>query len=281
MLVMILAGTTFSAMALAAEPQTQENAEAKKDCPIHISPFSEIGTNALAIFSGSNGLIHLSAIGGTFLIVESGLDTGVHNFFVRNTFFDHLSGFGVSSGFFMPVALGGGLFCSGFLGKSSGLLAAGSAVLQSSLFALCYTDALKALTGRVPPEPVIYADNSASSNFRFGFLRGGVFWGWPSGHMMVNTAAVTSLLYFYKDKTLLNIAGCAYLGYLFLSVAAHHQNSMHWFSEEVAGTMMGFAIGSTVGRNFRRLHEKKKQRAVEWNFQVNPQLFAINVSIKL
>jgi hypothetical protein len=161
------------------------------------------------------------------------------------------------------------------------LLAAGSAVLQSSLFALCYTDSLKALTGRVPPEPVLYDDNAASKRFRFGFLRGGVFWGWPSGHMMVNTAAVTSLLYFYKDKTLLNIAGCAYLGYLFLSVAAHHQNSMHWFSEEVAGVMMGVAIGSTVGKNFRRLRERKREKAAAWDIQVGPQLFALNLNIRL
>lgn len=105
MLAILLAAVIFSAMARADEPQKQDGDE-EKDRPVHISPFSEIGTNALAVFSGSNGLIHLAAVGGTFVIVQSGLDTGVHNFFARNTFFDRLSRFGVSGGVIVPVALG-------------------------------------------------------------------------------------------------------------------------------------------------------------------------------
>lgn len=62
-----------------------------------LAPWSGLGQNALAVFSGSNALLHLSALGGTVLIIGSGLDTQVHNFFVRNTFFENPSHLAVSS----------------------------------------------------------------------------------------------------------------------------------------------------------------------------------------
>jgi membrane-associated phospholipid phosphatase len=237
------------------------------------------------MFSGSRALFPLSAVAGTFLIIKSGLDTQVHNFFARNTFFESYSHQAIGFGAIVPVLLGGGLLGSGLAGGSSRLASAGSAVLQASLLAVCTSTALKALTGRPQPgnhhEQVIYEDNTASETFRFGFLRGGVFWGWPSGHMLANTAAVTSLLSFYKDKTWLNVAGGAYLGYLFLSVVSHGRNSMHWFSDAVAGTLMGYAIGSTVGRDFRRRWENKKDGPASLSFNATPQLFSISLSIAL
>jgi hypothetical protein len=248
-------------------------------------PWTGLGGNALGMFSGSNAILHLSAVAGTFLIIKSGLDTQVHNDFARNTLVGKYSSPGVVFGALVPVLLGGGLLGSGLTGGSSQLVSAGSAVLQASLLAVCYSSALKALTGRPHPgdhhELVIYDDNTASETFRFGFLRGGAFWGWPSGHMLANTAAVASLLTFYKDKTWLDIAGGAYLGYLFLSVISHGRSSMHWFSDAVAGTLMGYAIGSTVGRDFRRRWENKKDRPAGLTFSAAPQLFAVSFSIEL
>jgi len=215
-------------------------------------PFSNLGKNTLAAFSGSNALVHLSAAAGTFLIVKTGLDTKVHNLFARDRTLDRYSHPAVALGSYFPAILGGGLFASGLVGGGSKLASAGSAVLQASLLAIGTTVTLKALTGRPGPDPVVYADNSASNVFRFGILRGGVWHGWPSGHMLTNVAAVTSLMSFYRDNTLLNIAGGASLGYLFLSVISHGRATMHWFSDAVAGTLMGWAIGTTVGREFRR-----------------------------
>jgi membrane-associated phospholipid phosphatase len=245
-----------------------------------ILPWTGLPGNALAMFSGSRAVLHLSALAGTLLIVESGLDAKVHNFFVRNTFFENVSHYAVRWGTYFPVILGGGLFGSGLIGGSSELASAGGAVLQASLLALCTTTALKALTGRPGPEPVIYDDKEASSVFRFGFLRGGVFHGWPSGHVTANMAAVTSLLSFY-DKTWLNIAGGAYLGYLFLSVVSHGRSSMHWFSDAVAGALMGYAIGTTVGRDFRRRWEHKKNVPSALSLNALPGYFSVTFEIAL
>lgn len=241
-----------------------------------IAPWTGLGRNVPHIFSGSNALLHLSAVAGTFLIIETGLDTRVHNFFARNTFFDEYSHPGVRWGAIFPVLLSGGLWGSGLIGGSSRLGSAGGAVLQASLLAVCYSSALKALTGRPGPDPEVYDNNRASETFRFGFLRGGVYHGWPSGHMLANTAALTSLVSFYKNSTWLKIAGGAYLSYLFLSVISHGHSSMHWFSDAVAGTLMGYAVGSTVGSDFRKSWEKKNGKAGGPSVGVLPQLFTVS-----
>lgn len=241
-----------------------------------LAPWSGLGQNALAVFSGSNALLHLSALGGTVLIIGSGLDTQVHNFFVRNTFFENPSHLAVSLGSPFPALLGGGFLASGLIGGSSRLTSAGGAILQASLLAFSYTTILKALTGRPGPEHGILNDDQASQTFRFGFLRGGVFHGWPSGHMMANTAAVMSLLSFYKN-TWLDIAGGAYLAYMFMSVISHGGSTMHWFSEAMAGTLMGYAIGTTVGRDFRRRWENTTKKATGLSAEIVPRPFSISV----
>lgn len=244
-------------------------------------PWSGLGSNALGIFSGSKAILGLSAAAATLIIVESGLDKDVHNYFARRPSIGNSLRSGVEVGAIFPVILGVGLFGSGFAGGSSQLASAGSAVLQASLFAITTSTALKALTGRAHPEPVVYQDNEAGETFRFGLLRGGVFWGWPSGHLLANTAAVTSLLSFYNHSTWLKVAGGAYLGYLWLSVISHGRSSMHWFSDTVAGTLLGYAIGTTVGRNFRKRWEGRGDKPSGFSFSAAPSLLSVSFSIAL
>jgi membrane-associated phospholipid phosphatase len=123
----------------------------------------------------------------------------------------------------------------------------------------------------------------ASRTFRFGFVRGGIHYGWPSGHLAVNTAAVSSLLWFYPDNIPLKIAGGMYIAYLIFGVTAHEGSTMHWFSDVVAGTLIGGAIGSTVGRNFRQLYTQST--AAENSFELTPLLsfdrVGLTFSVKL
>jgi hypothetical protein len=246
-----------------------------------IAPWTGLGKNALSAYTGSNAIFHLSALAGTFLIVQTGLDTQVHNFFARNRFMDSTSHPAVSVGAYFPAILGAGVLASGLVGGGSRLATAGSAVLQASLLSAGAMLTLKALTGRPGPDPVVYEDNSASRVWRFGFLRGGVFHGWPSGHMMTNVAAITSLMAFYKDKTLLNVAGSVSIGYLFLSVLSHGRSAMHWFSDAVAGTLMGVAIGTTVGREFRRRFDHEAETTSSLAARVIPGRFAITICLDI
>ncbi len=246
-----------------------------------IAPWTGLGRNFVLSYSGSNSFLHLSGIAGTFLIVQTGLDTGVHNFFARNQFMEGYSRPAVAAGTYFPALLGVGLFASGLVGGGPRLATAGSAVLQAAGLSAAAMVTLKALTGRPGPDPVVYEDDSASRFWRFGFLRGGTFHGWPSGHVMTNTAAITSLMAFYKDKTLLNVVGGISLGYIFLSVVSHHRSAMHWFSDAVAGALMGAAIGTTVGREFRRRFDGQDETPRAGGASVSFGRFAITFSLEI
>ena len=66
---------------------------------------------------------------------------------------------------------------------------------------LLISSAYKAVTGRVHPAHTIGEDISA--DFRFGWMRGGVFWGWPSSHTTIAFAmAVTVFTLFPKHRWL-------------------------------------------------------------------------------
>jgi hypothetical protein len=245
-----------------------------------VNPFSDIGKNALDCFTKTNSIYHLAGLTSTYIIIGTGIDYKVHNYFVKNTQFEPYSVPAVYAGYVFPILLGGGLLAYGELKNSSREKTAASAVIQASLISLVYSSALKFITGRPNPEPQEYGDKSSSSTFRFGLNRGGMHFGWPSGHMMVNTAAVTSLLCFYKNNTELDILGSLYLGYLFYSVISHEKNTMHWFSDAITGTLMGYVIGSTIGKNFRGNFDDFKDK-IGCELKIFNQFTGISINIQL
>jgi hypothetical protein len=228
-----------------------------------LNPFSNIGSNSLKSITGNNLFFHGAGILSTYILINSGIDYRVHNFFAGNgcnSFFDPA----VGAGYIMPAVLGGGLYFYGNFKNDEKIKTAGSAVIQAALISLAFSTVLKAFTGRPGPDPGTYNDNGdASEIFRFGFLRGGIHYGWPSGHLCTNTAIITCLTSFYNKSTSLKIAGLLYTGYIFYGVTAHDNNTMHWFSDVVSGFLMGYAIGSTVGSNFRKAWEEDKVSGAE------------------
>jgi len=243
-----------------------------------LNPFSNIGSNSLKSITGNNLFFHGAGILSTYLLINSGIDYKVHNFFASNGYssiFDPA----VGAGYIIPAALGGGLYFYGNFKNEEKLKAAGSAVIQAALISLTFSTVLKTFTGRPNPDPGIYNDNGESSEiFRFGFLRGGIHYGWPSGHLCTNTAIITCLTSFYNKSTPLKIAGVLYIGYLFYGVTAHDNNTMHWFSDVVSGFLMGFSIGSTVGSNFRDAWEKDKVSGLKQKGEIKTDL--LNLSIE-
>src|SRR5208337_763401 len=109
-----------------------------------------------------------------------------------------------------PIALPMILFALGIIFRSAKTILIGWAVGQAALLGSLISSAYKAVTGRVHPSHVVGAD--ISHVFRFGFLRGGVFWGWPSSHTTVAFAmAVTVFTLFPKRRW----PGCVALAYAF------------------------------------------------------------------
>jgi len=231
------------------------------------TPFTNAGSNFLASVSGWNSLYWLSGAALTAAFSASGVDRRVHDAFAENDGHETFVAPVPWIGYGLPVLLGAGFFSAGFAADAEKPFAAGCAVLQASLLAVVSTSALKAVTGRPNPSP----DEDNSRDFRFGFLRGGVHWGWPSGHMAANTAAVVSLLSVYDDNMGLKALGGLYLGWLFFGVISHEGGTMHWFSDAAAGSLVGFAIGTAVGDGFRLGSEGSKKK--EGAFAMRPLVF--------
>ena len=113
----------------------------------------------------------------------------------------------------------------------------------------------KAFTGSIPPpfrgfRISATSDGSlidTSHGFQFGFLKGGVFWGWPSSHTTVTFAMTVCLITLYPKNKMLVFFALLYALYIGLGVSV----TIHWFSEFVAGAIIGSVIGTVVGRSFR------------------------------
>ncbi len=224
-----------------------------------IKPWSNAGANLYRSFTGWNSLLHVSAAGATYAIMESGADYDAERYFNRHP--------DVSAAF-MPVAITGmvgpvGLsafaYLRGRVRKDLPLYGAGCALMQANSMSWLYTSTLKSITGRPYPNPYEPDMDQQSRTFRFGFMRGGIFWGWPSGHTAATMATASCLAHYYPEKRWITITGYLWTAYTMVGVAAVGGGHMHWLSDGVAAALMNYAIGSTVGRSFRRLTNSRLQ----------------------
>jgi membrane-associated phospholipid phosphatase len=214
--------------------------------------FGNFGKNIINSFKGDNLYLHLAGIASTFLLVSSNTDYKVEKFFNEHEGYGNAARPVIRIAMYFPLVISGSLYAYGKLNKDNEAVGASFAVLQSSIIALAYNSLLKAITGRPHPDWRNNDDmKSLSKTFRFGFMRGGIFWGWPSGHTSSTMAVVSSLTNFYPGKTWLKIAGYSYVAYMIFAVSSLNRGGMHWFSDAIAAAFMSYAIGSTVGKYYR------------------------------
>ena len=217
--------------------------------------FGNIGNNILDSFKGNNLYLHLAAVGATAILVTQDVDYDVEHFFNQHEEYGKWAKPILFTGQFLPFAVGGGLFAYGKLNNNQEAVGASFAVLQASLIEFLYNSTLKAITGRPGPH---WRDNSdmesLSKTFRFGLLRGGIFWGWPSGHTSATMAVVSALTNYYPQSTWLKIVGYSWVAYTIFGVSSVNRGGMHWFSDAIAAALMSYAVGSTVGKYYRKVY---------------------------
>ena len=217
--------------------------------------FYQLPRNVLAIFSGRNLLWYASAVILTIIIVTSGGDWAYYRWTRVGAFFE-LARPALALGMFMPVLWPLAVLVAGLASKNRRLITTAWALGQAAFLAYLITTCNKAITGRRPPpfhgHVGMLGQNGpalvdSSHGFQFGFLRGGVFWGWPSGHTTVAFSMALCLAMLYpKNKTIV-LGALLYAFYIGLAVSV----TIHWFSEFAAGAIIGSVIGMTVGRSFR------------------------------
>ena len=208
----------------------------------------KLPTNFIACFRKYNLLWHFSAIVLTYLLVTSGFDWQFYLTTRSNLLTWIVFGAGIG-GFIIPVLVPLGVYITGEIKKNKKLTVVGAATLQASFIGLVVSSIYKVFTGRIQPEFLThFGTTDISKEFNFGFLKHGIYWGWPSSHAAVAFAGAVALITLFPKITWLKYTVIFYA--LFISAGA--AIGFHWFSDVIAGILIGIMIGMTVGKSFSK-----------------------------
>ena len=75
---------------------------------------------------------------------------------------------------------------------------------------------------------------------------GGAFQGWPSSHTATAFAMSMALVALFPKNKFVKYSAIIYAVYIGLGVST----TIHWFSDFVAGAILGTVIGLVVGKSF-------------------------------
>ena len=187
---------------------------------------------------------HLLFIALTFILVRSGFDwwyfSATRSPVLREWMFPS-----APIGGLVPLVLPLTLVLSGFATLQARTARTGWAIGQAVLIGSLVSSAYKAVTGRVHPA-LHDVGTDISHDFRFGFLRGGMFWGWPSSHTTIAFAMAATVFTLFPKQRWLGWLAMAYAFYIGLGVSM----TIHWCSDFMAGAILGTVIGTVVGKSF-------------------------------
>lgn len=247
---------------------TADTAATAAEAP-KLTPIDGVWQNTKASFSGWNLTFHLTAVAETVLLSSLNGDYEIHTAFHNHSNWGIAGQPGIYLVYAVPLEIGG-MYIAARMNHDSELLAASYAVLQAEALTLLYTTVLKLVTGRPAPNDDLVPSEASdmralSHTFKWGFGRGGVWNGWPSGHTAVVTAAWTPLAAFYPDSLALKLTGAGLSAYMIFAATSAQSGSFHWFSDAIAGVLMAYPIGTSVGEGFRRaLHGEAKEKRSAW-----------------
>ncbi len=213
-----------------------------------VSPFDHLGHNMLWSAFGWPLAFHVAGGGATYFLSTNDYDLRVARFAGRHDGLGFQLGFGsgMLMGTLFPFLVPGYLY---FLSDDSDFNDTGAVAIQATAVAFLYNNILKAITGRAHPD-VEKNSSERSRDFKWGFLRRGVFYGWPSGHSMTNAGLAMGIASYNRENPWV-VAGCSvYAGFVATSMVLGAQGEAHWLSDAVAGTLMGASIGWYIGNTF-------------------------------
>jgi len=206
--------------------------------------FSSLPRNLLGCFQGRMILWHLLFIALTFILVRSGFDwwyfSATRGPVLREWMFPS-----APIGGLVPLVLPLTLIITGAIASHARLSLTGWAIGQAELIGSLLSSAYKAFTGRVHPD-MHELGTDISHDFRFGMLRGGMFWGWPSSHTTIAFAMAVTVFTLFPKQRWLGWLAILYALYIGLGVSS----TIHWCSDFVAGAILGTVIGRVVGKQF-------------------------------
>ena len=224
-----------------------------------------IGQNFIGSYSGYNALRHAGAMGSTYLLVEHDIDQRYYDFFDNNEELQLFTFPAVIIGGLGAVALPAYMHRKGHEENDRQMQFAAYAVGQSVILSVSVTSIYKAFTGRSGTDINEEGHGSDDShNFKFGFMRNGIFSGWPSGHATTAISVATSLTHMYPERKSDHLLWA--LGGLYIAMGI--STNIHWLSDATSGILIGYGIGKTVGEHY--YSEYRNQEKANRNINYYP-----------
>ncbi len=155
------------------------------------------------------------------------------------------------TGFLLPIFLPLGLYIFARRLQSARLLRFATATTYAVLLGFTLSTLLKAFAGRTSPPHAHRGETlgpltDTSRDFNFGLFNEQVIGGWPSSHTTIAFALATVLACLLPPRWYYRVP--LYGTALFIGVGVTF--GFHWFSEFVAGALLGSLIGVVVGRHY-------------------------------
>jgi membrane-associated phospholipid phosphatase len=243
---------------------SQEKPDLSSPVPFY-DLFYHLDRHLLGIYSMTDALYQLATIPITYALIKTGADWQWNNYAYNHGLSSSFAA--AEAGTIAPVLIPLSLYFYGWSTDNRDLEVTGLAVGQSALLAVGIASFYKALTGRRPPNDrdVPRGGTDYSSDFHFGFLRRGAYDGWPSSHTMVAFAMASTLNSLYPDNLILSVISYTCASFIGIGVSTN----IHWLSDVVAGGLIGYTIGKTVGEGFRGLKDHDSSSS-SFNFSILP-----------
>ncbi|HTR42748.1 MAG TPA: phosphatase PAP2 family protein [Pseudomonadales bacterium] len=207
--------------------------------------FWTLPLNIIGCFKGRMIIWHIIAIILTVILVVSGFDWAYFCFTRKPDLLACMWPAAVI-GQLIPLTVPLYLLLIGSVTEKPGMTRTGWATGQAALIGWFLASFYKAFTGRYHLPHDISTDTSHI--FRFGFMRGGIFWGWPSSHTATAFAMAVTIFTLFPKQKWLRVGVILYATYIGIGVSM----TIHWFSDFVAGAILGSVIGVTIGKSFSK-----------------------------
>ena len=256
MLAMIIALLSSNAILV-----SQIDTSTIKETESKITPniFHNIGCNLLNSVTYNYGANFLGAGVGTYAIIETGLDWKWRNFVFDNPQMSNIGSVVMATGNIVPIITPLIFYISGKSLENEKSVIAAAALTQTFILTMAVQSPLKMITGRRDPGLVdnmfydrIYDEDDFSNVWNWFNMD--FFNGWPSGHTANAFSAAAAISEIYHDNIWVKIGAYTYATFIGFGVTIH----AHWASEAFGGALIGYAIGKTVGRSYRKFLNNEK-----------------------
>jgi len=244
------------------EKEEKEEKEEKSAMP---NIFYNFGWNLLNSFAYNYGANFAVAGLGTWGMIESGLDWKWRNTMYDNEWLTtYIGGPVMTIGVIVPAFSSLVFLVSGRKLKNERMVIAATALAQTVLLTLTIQSPFKMITGRGDPglvDNMFYNRTGKEDDLsrKFDWFNMDFINGWPSGHTANAFSAAATISEIYHDKFWVKAAAYTYAAFIGFGTTTH----AHWASEAIAGALMGYAIGKTVGRSYRKFLVKDGEQIPE------------------